>query len=155
MVTLTGWLFPYESKATETPLKAQLIFSKNTDNLVIYRPYPSEFKKKIKVAGISRTGKFAPGYCTDYVSKKVQVSWRGNANVWAKNAKALGKLVDKMPQVGAIVQTNESRIGHVAYIESVVGDTMTISEWNYAGRYKQTVRTLSVNDSRVVAIIHP
>jgi surface antigen len=62
--------------------------------------------------------------------------------------------VDRTPAVGGILVTNESWYGHVAYIESVEGDTFTISEWNYAGRYIKTIRTFSVNDRRIVGIIH-
>ena len=100
-----------------------------------------------------KTG-FAKGQCTDYVAQKVAVTWRGNANRWVANASAQGYQVDRTPAAGSILVTNESRYGHVAYIESANGDNFTISEWNYAGRYRKTTRTLSANDPRIVGVIH-
>lgn len=98
--------------------------------------------------------KFAPGYCTDYVAQKVKVTWSGNANQWLANATAQGYRVDFRPLPASILVTNESRYGHVAYIESVEGSKVTISEWNYAGRFKKTIRTLDISDKRIKGIIH-
>lgn len=97
---------------------------------------------------------FARGYCTDYVARKKTIPWRGDAYKWIANSKAFGATVDKIPEVGAILQTNEGSIGHIAYIESVDGDTFTISEWNYAGLYVKTIRTFNINDPRIKGIIH-
>lgn len=97
---------------------------------------------------------FAAGQCTDYVARKIVIPWRGNAINWLRNSQSYGAVVDKVPIVGAILVTNESRAGHVAYIESVSGNTFTISEWNYAGKYKTTTRTFTVGDSRIKGIIH-
>ncbi len=109
----------------------------------------------VPVASFKGTNKFAKGQCTDYAARMTGwVNWRGNANMWATNAKKAGHTVDKNPTVGAIIQTNESRWGHVGYIESVNGNQVTFSEWNYAGPFKKTTRTLSITDSRVKAIIH-
>lgn len=110
-----------------------------------------------KSATIAGNHKFAAGYCTDYVARKVPgITWGGNANRWIANSKAHGATVDRNPVAGAILVTNEnSRYGHVAYIESVDGDDVTISEWNYAGLYKKTVRTLDIDDSRIKGVIHP
>lgn len=98
--------------------------------------------------------KFASGYCTDYVARKLPVTWGGNANRWITNAKAQGYLVDRNPIAGSILVTRESRIGHVAYIEKVEGTTITISEWNYAGRYRLTIRTLDISNPIISGIIH-
>lgn len=108
-------------------------------------------------AAFKGTTRFAPGQCTDYVARQMpgKITWRGNANMWASNARAQGVTVDRTPKAGAIIQTNESRWGHVGYIESVNGTKVTFSEWNYAGLYKKTTRTLDMSDSRVKAIIHP
>ncbi len=110
-----------------------------------------------KLASISGNHKFAAGYCTDYVARNVAgVVWGGNANRWIPNARALGVLVDRNPVAGAILVTNEnSRYGHVAKIESVSGTEVTISEWNYAGLYKKTIRTLDISDKRIQGVIHP
>ena len=75
--------------------------------------------------------------------------------MWATNAKKAGATVNRTPAVGAIIQTNESRWGHVGYIEKVDGNKVTFSEWNYSGPYIKTTRTLDMSDSKVKAIIHP
>jgi len=104
---------------------------------------------------LARLGhKFAPGYCTDYVARKLVIPWGGNANQWIANSKPYGAIVDRIPAVGAIIVTNESRFGHVGYIEATDGGLVTFSEWNYAGKYKKTTRTLNINDKRIKGIIH-
>lgn len=116
---------------------------------------PKPKPKQVSANKSTTKTKFAAGYCTDYVARKVNVTWRGNANRWIANAKAQGYLVDSNPTPGSILVTNESRYGHVTYIESVQGSQVTISEWNYAGRYQLTYRTLDISDSRIKGIIHP
>lgn len=106
---------------------------------------------------IAGNHRFAPGYCTDYVARKVAgITWGGNANRWMTNSKAHGATVNRNPVAGAILVTSENnRYGHVAYIESVSGSKVTISEWNYEGLYKTTVRTLDISDKRILGVIHP
>lgn len=94
--------------------------------------------------------KFPYGYCTWYVAQKRYVPWGGNAGTWIYHAKAGGYATGRTPRVGAIVVTTENRYyGHVAYVEKVSGDTITISEMNYAGYAKVSRRTLSAS-SRVI-----
>lgn len=101
---------------------------------------------KTRVAGNS----FPYGYCTYYVANKRKVTWRGNAGAWLYNAKAQGYNTGKKPKAGAIVVTTEdARYGHVAYVESVGKDTITISEMNYKGYGVVNTRTLSQN-ARVI-----
>lgn len=107
-------------------------------------------------ANISGNHKFAPGYCTDYVARHVSgITWGGNAGAWPANARAQGVTVNKSANAGAILVTNEGSVGHVAYIEKVEGNTIYFSEWNYAGLYNTTRRSMEVTDKRVKAIIHP
>lgn len=110
--------------------------------------------KAVQIAG---NHKFASGYCTDYVARKVPgIKWGGNANQWIRNSKAFGAVTNMNPVPGAILVTNEnSRYGHVAYIEKVVGSKVYISEWNYEGLYKTTNRVIDINDNRVKGVIHP
>lgn len=110
-----------------------------------------------RATSIAGNHKFAAGYCTDYVARKVAgITWGGNANRWIANSKAHGATVNRNPVAGAILVTSENnRYGHVAYIESVSGSDVTISEWNYAGLYKKTVRTLNMSDKRILGVIHP
>ena len=58
-----------------------------------------------------------------------------------------------MAVAGGFVQTNESSAGHLAYIESVNGDTITISESHYEGDYIST-RTININDGRITGYIN-
>jgi peptidoglycan DL-endopeptidase CwlO len=74
---------------------------------------------------------FSYGYCTWYVATRRYVPWFGDAGQWWPNARAYGYPEGSTPQVGAILVTRESAIGHVAYVESVNGSSFTISEMNY------------------------
>lgn len=112
-------------------------------------------KPSVPKANFKGSNKFARGQCTDYAAQHANVYWRGNAGQWANNARKAGATVNMTPSVGAIIQTNESRYGHVGVIEAVNGNQVTFGEWNYAGPYKYTRRTLSINDPKVKAIIHP
>ncbi len=104
-----------------------------------------------------KTG-FDAGYCTAYVASKFPVTWRGDAIDWANNAKAQGYTVDLIPTTGAILQTNEnsrgSTLGHVAYIESVSGGFIHITEQNYKGRGIISPRSIPVDSPLVRAVIH-
>lgn len=108
--------------------------------------------KAIKITG---GHKFVKCQCTDYVSRKVFVPWGGNANRWIANSKAYGAVIDRKPVAGAILVTNESRYGHVMYIESVSGSKVTASEWNYKGPCILTTRTFDISDKRIQGVIHP
>jgi surface antigen len=93
---------------------------------------------------------FPWGYCTWYAaSKRGDVTWRGNAGTWLRNAQAQGRPTGRVPAKGAIIVTNESWWGHVGVVESVQGDKVTISEMNYAGYGKVSTRTIS-NKSGVI-----
>jgi surface antigen len=45
----------------------------------------------------------------------------------------MGYSVGSTPRPGAIMVSKESRVGHVAYVESVDGSTFTVSEMNFRG----------------------
>lgn len=94
--------------------------------------------------------RFPYGYCTWYVAQKRYVPWRGNAGAWLFNARAFGYKTGKTPTVGSIVVTTEDRYyGHVALVEKVNKDTITVSEMNYTGWGKKSVRQLA-KGSRVI-----
>lgn len=86
---------------------------------------------------------YAWGNCTAYVASRLPVpsDW-GNAIDWGINAQLQGYIVSTTPKVGAIAwSTTDSYLGHVALVEAVDGDQVTVSEMNYQG--------LGVVDSRV------
>lgn len=94
--------------------------------------------------------RFPYGYCTWYVAQKRYVPWRGNAGAWLFNARAFGYKTGKTPTAGSIVVTTEDRYyGHVALVEKVSKDTITVSEMNYTGWGKKSVRQIS-RSSKVI-----
>lgn len=87
------------------------------------------------------------GYCTWYVASRIPVpsNW-GNANTWAYYAALSGWTVSSAPRVGAIAQTAAGYAGHVAIVESVSGDSVTISEMNAtAGWGRVDTRTVPIS----------
>ncbi len=98
---------------------------------------------------------FPYGYCTWYVARKRYVPWGGNAGAWLYNAKSSGYATGRTPRVGAIMVTTENRYyGHVAYVEKVSGDTITVSEMNYVGFAKSSRRTLSASSRAIKGFIY-
>lgn len=103
-----------------------------------------------KEGKIGQGHRFPYGYCTWFVAQKRYVPWGGNAGTWLFNARAYGYKTGRTPAVGAIVVTTEDRYyGHVAYVEKVTSDTITVSEMNYTGWAKKSVRQLP-RSSRVI-----
>lgn len=72
---------------------------------------------------------YSYGYCTWYVASRRSVpsNW-GNAVSWYYNAQASGFGVGSAPAPGAIAWEHGN---HVAYVESVSGGMVTVSEMNY------------------------
>lgn len=97
---------------------------------------------------------FPYGYCTWYVASKKHVPWGGNAGTWLYHAKAYGAKTGKTPKKGAILVTNESWYGHVAIVESVNGNSITISEMNYKGFAVKSTRTLSTKSGVIKGYIY-
>ena len=108
------------------------------------------------VSATNRKGhNFPYGYCTWYVATKRYVPWGGHAKYWLTNARAYGYQTSNVPTVGSIVVTAENRwYGHVAYVEAVHGNTITVSEMNYVGWGIKSVRTLSANSRVIRGYIH-
>lgn len=99
--------------------------------------------------------RFPYGYCTWYVAQKRFVPWGGNAGTWLYHAKAQGYATGRAPRPGAIMVTTENRYyGHVALVEKVSGDTITVSEMNYAGFAKRSTRTLSASSRAIKGFIY-
>ena len=72
----------------------------------------------------------------------------GNADQWDDNAEALGYLVDDVPAVGAVAQTDNGRVGHVAWVSGVGDGTVTVEEYNYDVPGGYDVRTVPTTDFR-------
>ena len=56
------------------------------------------------------------------------------------------------PQVGSVVITNESSIGHVAIVSKIEGDNMVLTEKNYKPCLI-TERIMNINDERILGFI--
>ncbi len=120
-----------------------------SSNIAI-REYESFASVGKKLSGKAGTGhKFPYGYCTWYVAQKRYVPWSGNAGTWLFNAKSMGYATGRKPRPGAIMVSSESRWGHVALVEKVSGNKITVSEMNYAGWARRSTRTIDAN-SRVI-----
>ncbi|HEY6736847.1 MAG TPA: LysM peptidoglycan-binding domain-containing protein [Candidatus Saccharimonadia bacterium] len=95
---------------------------------------------------------YAFGYCTYYVASRRNVpsNW-GNANTWYYNAQASGFKVGSVPTPGAIAWSGAGYYGHVAYVESVNGGMVTVSEMNYNGNWDRvTSRTVPASTFRYI-----
>ena len=98
---------------------------------------------------------FPYGYCTYFVAqKRGGVPWSGNAGTWLSGARSYGFATGGAPQVGAIMVTSESPVGHVAYVEAVNGDIVTVSEMNYKGFGIVSSRTLSASSGVIKGFIY-
>lgn len=102
------------------------------------------------------------GQCTHYIFEKVkadgnmiETSW-SDAKYWAEKAQEDNYTVDGMPAQGAILQTEQGKLGHVAYIESVNEDgSIEVSEMNLVEAYEITERTIEAEDIDQYDYIHP
>ena len=99
-------------------------------------------------------GQFPWGWCTWYVASRRSVAWSGNAGQWYAAARALGFAVGPTPRPGAIMVSRESGYGHVAYVESVSGNSFTISEMNFHGFGVISQRHLSLGQVPLIGFIY-
>ena len=103
-------------------------------------------------SGVSHS--FPWGQCTWYVAQRRYVPWSGHAKTWLYKAQQYGFATGAAPKPGAIVQTREGGYyGHVAFVEAVSGSYITVSEM-HLGYGIRKVRTLHVNDWRIVGYIY-
>ena len=111
-------------------------------------------------------GPVGDGDCADYaLDRRPDLAGvvNGNAGLWADQARAAGRPVDKTPHVGDVmvfqpgVQGADATTGHVA-VESVNGNTVHISEqnfqWNGVGGLGQvTQRDVDISDTSRIDFI--
>lgn len=106
--------------------------------------------------GGNRNTGYPWGWCTWYAAyrRNVPRSW-GNAIRWFSSAQATGYATGRSPRPGAIVVTREAwPLGHVAYVESVNGNSLTISEMNFRGFGIISSRTISQDYGKIVGYIY-
>ncbi|MBU4284866.1 LysM peptidoglycan-binding domain-containing protein [Patescibacteria group bacterium] len=129
---------------------------------------PVEYAPKAKIYAYS-TEELGPygstshgfpwGQCTWYVAQKKYVPWNGDAKTWLKKAVGYGFETGIEPRPGAIISMRGNtwimkRYGHVAYVEAVNEDSITISDMNYLGLGIKSVRAISRNDWRILGYIY-
>ncbi len=97
-----------------------------------------------------------PGWCTWYVNYRRPdlPDGMGNANTYLSRARAAGLATGTVPRAGAVIQTNESSYGHVGIVDAVNGNSITITEMNYVGRYIVSQRTISASSSSIRGYIY-
>jgi surface antigen len=74
----------------------------------------------------------------------------GNAKYWDDNARGNGIRVDSTPTVGSTAQTDAGQFGHVALVDSVNGDQVTVEDYNWDGTGHYLQHTVSRNDFRYI-----
>lgn len=102
---------------------------------------PPKAQSPVRTAGNSSqasSGWYPKYQCTWYVSTRRAVGQWNNASDWAWQAERDGYTVSTTPISGSIAW----KYGHVAFVESVSGDTMVVSEANYDSR--GSIRTIEV-----------
>ena len=82
--------------------------------------------------------------------------WWGNANTWDDSARNENYVVDHIPAVGAVFQTDDGKWGHVAYVIKVdpVTGEWTISEMNAPNLNVVTRRTFTKESAGYYTFIH-
>ncbi len=101
---------------------------------------------------------FAGGNCTWYVAQYKNVTWRGNANQWMRNAKAAGVRTGDDPIIGSIVQFSgrgyNRYYGHVAIVADITDDYIIVKDMNYRGLYEVTIRKVLRDDDSIDGYIY-
>jgi surface antigen len=128
----------YEVSAAALAKKEQELRNKQATSSTKYRT------TTVKYAAGSKYNGYPYGYCTYYVAtvRRVPANW-GDAKRWLYSARNSGYATGSTPAAGAIVVTSESWWGHVAFVESVNGNSITISEMNARGWGVVSRRTIS------------
>lgn len=103
----------------------------------------------------SKQNGYPYGYCTYYVAtRRSMPTSMGNAKNWLSSARARGMSTGSTPAVGAVMVSSESWWGHVSYVESVDGDSFTVSEMNYAGWGVTSRRTVSTGSGVIRGFVY-
>lgn len=112
-------------------------------------------KTAVKRPPGSQKNAYPWGWCTYYVATRRYVPPRwGNAISWLASAKRAGYPTGSAPAPGAIVVFNQSYWGHVAYVESVSGNSIRISEMNYVGWGKINQRTIPAHGGGILGYVY-
>ncbi len=91
--------------------------------------------------------------CVSYTAWKVQQRYgympywggRGNANQWPGNARAAGIHTSSTPRAGTVAVMSGGYYGHVAWVESVNGNSVRVSQYNWGVRGEYSEMTVSAS----------
>lgn len=101
---------------------------------------------------------FAWWNCTCFVAKYKNVTWRGNAKDWLKNAKKQGIPTGNDPRPGAIIVYYgpgfPPAYGHVGIVMEVNEDDMIIKDMNYRALNEVTTRRESFSNPAIIGYIY-
>lgn len=146
---VTPVIVPQAPKPVVAPAPAKVVASKTKEKVL------ASNSKQTALSQATAPHYFPYGYCTYYVAQKRFVPWSGNAGTWLSGARAAGYETGKVAQPGAIMVTSEGgSVGHVAYVESVSGDKVTISEMNFKGFGVVSTRTISAGSGFIKGYIY-
>lgn len=102
---------------------------------------------------------FVWGNCTYFVAKYANVTWRGNAKDWLKNAAAAGVSTGSEPQAGSIVvfqgKGYNPKYGHVGIVVETDGDDVIVKDMNFRRLNEVTTRKISKDDAAIRGYIYP
>lgn len=139
-------------KAKIEPLQASTLQEiEPVEQVAVPEPKPAQTAstsvRQASVAG----NPYAECNCTKYAKMKRpdMPNNLGNANTWYSRAAAQGYAVGYEPRAGAIGEATTGYM-HVVYVESVSGDMVTVSEWNFKGPCVLTVRTVHKSNFRYI-----
>lgn len=97
------------------------------------QPATANYQTGYAPRGSSAGNTYYQGYCTWYVKERRSdlPNMLGNGGQWSANAAAQGIPTGSTPRPGAVAE----QAGHVAYVESVNGNMVTVSEMNAAAGF--------------------
>ena len=135
------------------------------DNDVIVAPKISWDMTEIKAPLLMIAKIFAPikenidyklygnGACVPYARYKTGIQLYGWAGTFLVRAEAAGYSISDIPAKGGMVITNEAN-GHVAVVEEVTNEFITVSEQNYKGLYIVSTREILLDSTKIQGYIH-
>lgn len=96
----------------------------------------------------AQADQYAWGNCTYFVASMFDdvPAGLGNADQWAKNAKARGFIVSKIPKLYSVAQTDMGYYGHVAIVIAIGTDQVELKEMNVEGLNVISTRWVPTND---------
>lgn len=149
---------------TPAKAKAEQVAKKSSKNEDVETPPPATLSSKTGVKDrytVKYTGKgrgFVPGNCTWYVAQNKNVTWRGNANQWMRNARAEGVKTGSTPVPGAIIQFSgggySRAYGHVGIVADVTDEYVIVKDMNYRGLYEVTIRKVPIDSDAIDGYIY-